>query len=427
MDAPIGIKSRYSHWILTGSIDDFDLTMDKKQRAILIGVSAATFLGPLTQTIYTPSLPEIGTFFGVDIILVNLTISIYTIILAAGNFIFGPVADIHGRRMTLLPGLLLFIVGSVICFFSDSYLLFLTGRTLQALGISTSLVVAAAVIGDIFEPKDRGQAMSTYQTLIYLGPVIGPVLGSLISAYAHWQWAFAVVAIAGIVTFIYNKAVLNETLVRGISPNKITPKTFKKILANRAAFAIILLGFSQFYGYYMFLVFLPMLLTLLFKVSMVSKGLFFVPLTAGVMLGTFFGGRLQMRWGRKRIVVTTSYGLGVTVLLFSLLLVSGLLSVVLFISLISVYGMLLGCSLPAQTTAIVNLFKHEKATAVGVYNFIRFTGASAGPIAGEAIRNMAGDKVLFFSLGVMLMIAALTIHRYFHDPHDSLAHYGNLI
>jgi MFS family permease len=100
------------------------MPMNKNQRAILLGLSAATFLGPLTQTIYTPSLPEIGTFFGVSPILVNLTISLYTIILAAGNFIVGPIADIYGRRATLLPGLLIFIVGSVICFFSDSYILF---------------------------------------------------------------------------------------------------------------------------------------------------------------------------------------------------------------------------------------------------------------------------------------------------------------
>ena len=394
--------------------------MEKKQRAILLGLSAATFLGPLTQTIYTPSLPEIGTFFGVDIILVNLTISLYTIILAAGNFIVGPIADVYGRRATLLPGLLLFIAGSVTCFFSSSYLLFLAGRTLQAFGISTSLVVAAAVIGDIFAPKDRGQAMSAYQTLLYLGPVVGPVLGSLISAYSHWQWAFAVVAAAGIATFVYNKAILRETLEKGCIPRKITIRTFKRILANKAAFAIILLAFSQFYGYYIFLVFLPMLLTVLFKVSMASKGLFFVPLTAGIMLGTFLGGRLQRIWSPKQIVITASYSLGITVLLFSLLLFFELLSVIFLITLLSAYGLLLGCSLPAQTTAIVNLFKHEKGTAVGVYNFIRFMGASVGPIAGEAIRNMYGDRVLFCSLGVMLMIAALIIHRYFHDPHASL-------
>lgn len=396
------------------------MPMNKNQRAILLGLSAATFLGPLTQTIYTPSLPEIGTFFTVGPVLINLTISLYTIILAAGNFIVGPLADIYGRRATLLPGLLIFIVGSVICFFSDSYMLFLLGRTLQALGISTSLVVAAAVIGDIFAPKDCGQAMSTYQTLLYLGPVIGPVLGSFISAYSHWQWAFAIVAAAGIVTLAYNTLVLQETLERGLTPGKISIKTFKRILANKAALAIILLAFSQFYGYYVFLVFLPILLTSMFNISMASKGLFFVPLTAGIMLGTFLGGRLQMICSRTRIVVAASYGLGITVLCFALLLISSRLSTLLLITLLSAYGLLLGCSLPAQSAAMVNLFKREKATAIGLYNFLRFVGASVGPIAGEVIRDMAGDRVLFVSLGVMLIAAALAIHKYFHDPYDHL-------
>ena len=394
--------------------------MEKKQRAILFGLSAATFLGPLTQTIYTPSLLEIGTFFRVDTMLVNLTISLYTIILAAGNFITGPIADTRGRRATLLPGLLIFILGSVICFFSSSYLLFLTGRMLQAIGISTSLVVAAAVIGDIFSAKERGQAMSTYQTLLYLGPVIGPVMGSLISAYSHWQWAFAVVAAAGIVIFFYNKSVLRETLEHGIAPRKISVGAFRRILADKTAFAIILLAFSQFYGYYIFLVFLPMLLTAIFKVSMASKGIFFVPLTAGIMFGTFVGGRMHAIWSRTRLIITASYGTGGVVLLFWLLLISGLLNIFLLIALLSAYGLLLGCSLPAQSTAIVNLFRHEKATAIGVYNFLRFTGASDGPLAGEAIRNLGGDGALFLSLGSMLVVSSIAIHKYFRDPHDRL-------
>ena len=61
------------------------MPMNKNQRAILLGLSAATFLGPLTQTIYTPSLPEIGTFFRVGPVLVNLTISLHTIILDTGR------------------------------------------------------------------------------------------------------------------------------------------------------------------------------------------------------------------------------------------------------------------------------------------------------------------------------------------------------
>jgi MFS transporter, DHA1 family, multidrug resistance protein len=134
-------------------------TKVQKNGKILIGLSIAAFLGPFTQTIYTPSLPEIGHFFHANSFMVNFTISIYTMILAASQFLIGPLSDTKGRRATLLPGLLLFMLGSFICFLSTNYVAFLIGRAIQALGISTGSVVAAAVIGDIFPPKERGRAM----------------------------------------------------------------------------------------------------------------------------------------------------------------------------------------------------------------------------------------------------------------------------
>ena len=59
--------------------------MNKK--AILFGVSAAAFLGPFTQTVYTPSLPELGNVFQVNTVMANLTISLFTAILALASFV----------------------------------------------------------------------------------------------------------------------------------------------------------------------------------------------------------------------------------------------------------------------------------------------------------------------------------------------------
>jgi MFS transporter, DHA1 family, multidrug resistance protein len=159
---------------------------------ILFGLSIAAFLGPFTQTIYTPSLDEVGQYYQVNQFMVNLTISLYTFVLAANQFLVGPLADTRGRRATLLPGILIFMVGSIVCYLSPSYYLFLFGRGLQAFGITTGSVVAAAVIGDIYTPQERGKAMSVYQTMVFLGPVLGPVVGSLIAAYAEWHMAFAI-------------------------------------------------------------------------------------------------------------------------------------------------------------------------------------------------------------------------------------------
>lgn len=132
-------------------------------------------------------------FFHTNTLIINLTISLFTIVLATSQFIVGPLTDIHGRRAVLLPGLLLFIGGSIICLSSSSIHWFLFGRFIQAFGISTGSVVAAAVIGDLYPPDTRGQAMSTYQTMVFLGPVVGPIVGSLIASEIRKRFSLEVI------------------------------------------------------------------------------------------------------------------------------------------------------------------------------------------------------------------------------------------
>ncbi|MCQ5365007.1 MFS transporter [Anoxybacillus salavatliensis] len=386
---------------------------------ILFGLSIAAFLGPFTQTIYTPSLSEIKHFFAVNQLMVNFTISLYTIILACSQFLIGPLTDTRGRKAVLLPGLLFFIFGSLICFVSTNYYAFLLGRALQAFGISTGSIVAAAVIGDIYTPKERGSAMSIYQTMVFLGPVLGPLLGSFIAAYFHWQWAFITLAFAGLLSYIYNRCILHETLPKDITRSKIHLQTFKGIFFNQAAFSIMFLGFFQFYGYYIFLVFLPDLLDKLFHISLAAKGLFFIPLTAGIVLGTFLGGKVQKRFTRKTILVYTSYVIALVVFAFGVCLMFNVLTMPVLILFLSAYGILLGTSLPSQSTTLVNLFVKEKGTAMGIYNFTRFTGAAIGPMLGALIHEIGSDVTLYLSLFIFLLAAAFFIHKNMYDPFET--------
>jgi MFS transporter, DHA1 family, multidrug resistance protein len=390
-----------------------------KKGKILFGLSIAAFLGPFTQTIYTPNLSEIKDFFAVNQLMVNFTISLYTIILACSQFLIGPLTDTRGRKAVLLPGLLLFIFGSLICFVSTNYYAFLLGRALQAFGISTGSIVAAAVIGDIYIPKERGSAMSIYQTMVFLGPVLGPVLGSVIAAYFHWQWAFVTLVFAGLLSYIYNRYILHETLPKDITQSKINFQTFKGILSNQAAFSVMLLGFFQFYGYYIFLVFLPDLLDKLFHISLAAKGLFFTPLTAGIVIGTFLGGTVQKRFTRKAILVYTSYAIALAALSFGVCLMFDILTILILIMFLLAYGILLGTSLPSQSTTLVNLFVKEKGTAMGMYNFTRFTGAAIGPMLGAFIHGIGGDVALYLSLFTFLLTAAFFIQKNMYDPFET--------
>lgn len=295
--------------------------------------------------------------------------------------------------------------------YKEKNYLFLFGRAIQAFGITTGSVVAAAVIGDIYAPHERGKAMSIYQTMVFLGPVLGPVIGSFIASYADWHTAFALLAASALFAYLYNRFILPETLPRDAVSKKITVQTFLSIISNRAASAVMLLAFVQFYGYYIFLVFLPALLDELFHVSLVVKGLFFMPLTAGIVLGTMLGGRLQTRLTHASILVLSSYGIGLVVALFWVFLHWNLLTIPALIIFLLGYGILLGTSLPSQSTSLVNLFLNEKGTAMGVYNFVRFTGAAIGPLLGTSLYHLGGDDALYITLFAFLLGSAFVIQR----------------
>ncbi len=380
--------------------------MQLNRRMILPGLAAAGFIGPFTQTVYVPSLVQIAQQFGVGTVLVNLTISLFVGILAVSGFFIGPLTDRYGRRRLLLPGLGLFILGSLLCLFAPGYWWFLVGRALQALGVSISLIVAATVIADLYAPNERGAALSIYQLMAYLGPVMGPVAGGLIAEYQSWQWAFALLAGAGGVVLLYNAWVLPETLPVETVPTPLSRRALADAFAHRAASAIMLIAFSQFYGYYSFLVFLPQLLDKHFELSAAARGFAFVPLTAGLLLGSLAARFLSGRVADARLITLAAYLVAFDVLALWCLLLAGQLSFPLLPLLMLLYGATLGISLPAQTAMLVNLFTQSRATVVGVFNSVRFFGAAAGPLLGGAIAYCVGLPQAFLALGLLLLGAA---------------------
>ena len=392
--------------------------MRRSQRRILFGISATAFLGPFTQTVYAPSLVDVGVDLQVGTLLVNLTISVYSIIFAVAGFVWGPFGDSRGRRAALLTGLVLFLVGSVLCLAAPSYGWFLAGRIAQAGGISAGSVIAAAVIGDVYQPRERAHAMSIYQLVVFLGPVCGPVIGGFVAGHLHWQWAFGLLVLAGLAVLLYDHLLLPETLHRADDRPGWTSARMRAVVGNRTARTMFFLGFGQFYGYYVFLVFVPTLVAP-FGLSAAATGLMFVPLTAGIFVGIIAARRWFPHWTSARIIGASAWSVAVTVLLLWLLLAADGLSLASLAAVLAAYGLMLGASLPAQSTLLVTVFSADRATAMGMYNFARFTGAAAGPLLGALIVDRYGLAALCGSLGVFLLLAARSVSTgipIHHDP-----------
>ena len=101
-------------------------------RLLTFMVAFAAFLGPFTQTVYAPILPELGGALRTTPFLINLSISVFTLVLAFMQIIYGPLVDRSGRKRTLLAGLAIYIVASLGCFLADRIETLLAFRALQA-------------------------------------------------------------------------------------------------------------------------------------------------------------------------------------------------------------------------------------------------------------------------------------------------------
>lgn len=373
-------------------------------------VSFAAFLGPFTQTIYAPILPEIKVDFQTTTLLVNLSISIFTIVLAIMQIFYGPLTDRKGRRRILLPGIAIYVMASIGAAYAGSIAWLLVFRVIQAIGIATGSVVAVTVIGDLFVGKQRGRAMGTFQMVMALGPVLGPVIGGFVGGKMGYYGVFWVLGIVGFIMFLVNSKFLPETKPETGSIDRFQVRNFSRILSEKTGSAVITLGFIQYYSYYNFLVFLPDILLRVYSLTPEEKGMVFLPLSIMLVVGSYLGGRLQEYLDvHKSLLLTTSLNV-VSILFFCVFAKTSLSALIVTISL---FGFFLGTSLPVQTTLLTEVFVRDRATAVGVYNFFRYMGMAAGPLVGSLLYHLGDIPLLFgFSAGIFA-VAVLFARKQF--------------
>lgn len=340
---------------------------------------------------------------------INLTISIFTVVLAGMQLVYGPLVDSRGRRAMLLPGVALYAAASVGCALAPDVNLLLAFRALQAAGIAAGSVVAVTVIGDLFGERERGRAMGTFQMLVALGAVAGPVAGGLIGArFGHPGIFLTLAGLAGLILIALAGYVPETRPVADSQHRRIGVRDFARIAAAPQGSGIILLGFVQYYTFYCFLVFLPGILQQTYGFSPERTGAAFLPLSLGVVVGSLLGGRLQERWEAARFLVTSSLVNAVSVLAFAILAESSLTAL---IAACAGFGLFLGLSLPVQTSLLAGAFVRDRGTAIGVYNLARYLGMAVGPILGTVLFRWGRIPLLFGFSALAFAAAVWFCHR----------------
>src|SRR3984885_9256030 len=155
--------------------------------ALTLLLSFLTALGPLSMDMYLPSLPDIGRALHAPTLHVQLTISSYLFGFAVGQIFYGPISDRIGRKPVLLAALVLYGVASIGCAAAQSIHGLIALRFLQALGGAGAIVLARAVVRDLYSGVRASRELSLMGSITAFAPIVAPMIGGLLQTSFGWR------------------------------------------------------------------------------------------------------------------------------------------------------------------------------------------------------------------------------------------------
>ena len=174
---------------------------------LLIALSA---FGPMSMDIYLPALPAMTRIFATDVSGAQLTLSAFTATFAVAQLFYGPLSDRFGRRPCLLAGLVIYIVGTVLCLLTSSVGTMVAARILQAVGACAGAVLSRAVVRDLYAREKAAQMLSFLAAAMSVAPVVAPVLGGWLVRFS-WRYDFVVMLVFGLGTLAGSWVLMGET------------------------------------------------------------------------------------------------------------------------------------------------------------------------------------------------------------------------
>jgi EmrB/QacA subfamily drug resistance transporter len=175
--------------IIGERIDYAALLPHRTKIIILSAVLLSTFLAALDQTIVSTALPAIiSDFNGID--LIGWVSTSYLLASTAMVPICGKLSDLYGRKIVLVCGIIIFLVGSALCGLSWNMISLIGFRVIQALGAAALTSTAFVIPADLFVPAERAKYIGLFGSVLALASVVGPFVGGFLTDALSWHWVF---------------------------------------------------------------------------------------------------------------------------------------------------------------------------------------------------------------------------------------------
>src|SRR5664279_1498147 len=366
-------------------------------------LAALTAIAPLTTDMYLPSLPDIARQLDASTAQVQLTISAYLIGYAVGQLFYGPMSDRHGRKPVLLAALTLYCAASLACALSTSIEMLIAARFVQALGGSGGIVLARAIVRDLYSGVRAGRELSMIGSVMALAPVLAPVAGGLLQTGFGWRSIFFTLVAAGVAGASIVWLLLPETLAtRAAEP--VSPSTmlasYRAVARNPAYLAYLALSTASYAGLFAWISGTSFVLQNLYGLSPFSFGIAFALGSIGYMTGATLAARLVMRLGIDGTIGLGSFTLAAGGLGMVAALALGFGSAFSLVLPVAVYLAGLGMVLPQAIAGAMTPFPERAGAASALLGFIQ---QSAAALCGAVVGWLLGQNAWPLALAVAAM------------------------
>jgi len=280
--------------------------MSASKSSLIIILGALTAFGPMSIDMYLPSLPALQQALATDAGSVQFTLASFFIGLTVGQVIYGPVSDRFGRKPPLYAGLLLYVLASIGCAFAPSIQSLIGLRFVQALGACAGMVIARAMVRDLFDAQTSARVFSLLVLVMGVAPILAPLAGGYLLTALGWQAIFGALALFGLACLLAVAWGLPETRSSAQATEPLRLGTalrgYAFLLKDRLFVGYALAGGVVFGGMFAYISGSPFVFIELHGVSPDSYGWLFGINAFGLILASQVNRRLLSIWSADAIL-----------------------------------------------------------------------------------------------------------------------------
>jgi DHA1 family bicyclomycin/chloramphenicol resistance-like MFS transporter len=369
-------------------------------------------LGAFSIDTYIPAFSGIQKALGATPVQMQQTLSAYLLGFAVMNLFHGALSDSFGRRPVVLWGIAVFTLSSAGCALSQSVGQLVFFRLVQGLSSGASMVVARAIIRDMFPPEDAQRVMS--QVTIYFGvaPAVAPIVGGLLLVHFGWHSVFVFLTGVGALMWALSWKMLPETLhATQAQPFNVRHllKGYWEMGSNPRFLGLALASGVPFNGMFLYILSAPVFMGDLLGLPPTHFFWLFLVTISGIMGGAWLSGRLA-----GRILPARQIRIGFTIMFTVATL--NLLSNLLFkaepawaIPPIGLFSFGWALMVPVVTLMVLDQVPHRRGMASSLQACIgsvanAFVAGVISPLVMHSTLLLATASLLLSSIGLVAWI-----------------------